>query len=312
MQYVVADPATRRCAVVDPVLDFDEKSGAVATRSADALLRHVQGRDLHVDWILDIHPHADHLSAAGCLKDRTGGQTATGEHVADVQRLWKDIYNLPSSFPTDGSQWDRLFADGERFRIGGLDASVMFSLGHTLASTTYVVGDAAFVHDTLFMPDGGTAQADFPGGDARQLWRSIQRILASPDDTRLFTGHDYQPGGRAPAWESTPAGQRAGNAHLHVDEAGFVELRTRRDRALAMPRLILEALQHRGRPPARPRGQRATMPSAPPRSFGASSMELTVTVESNCVRLILQRFLTDGHVGLVTLQGFRIRRRACG
>lgn len=243
VQYVVSDPVAKRCAIVDPVLDFDEKSGATATWSADALLDHVHRSGLTVEWILDTHPHADHLSAAGYLKDRTGAPTGIGEHVVEVQRLWKGLYNLPDSFPTDGSQWDRLFADGDRFRIGDLDAEVLFSPGHTLASVTYVVGDTAFVHDTLFMPDGGTARADFPGGDARQLWRSIQRILALPDKTRLFTGHDYQPGGREPAWESTVAKQKAFNAHLKTDEAGFVELRTGRDRKMPMPRLILESLQ---------------------------------------------------------------------
>ncbi|NOG74205.1 MBL fold metallo-hydrolase [Roseicella sp. DB1501] len=244
LQYVVADPASRACAIIDPVLDFDEKSGATATRSADALLAFIRERGLALDWILDTHPHADHFSAAGYLKDRTGAPTAIGEHIVKVQRLWKELYNLPDSVPADGSQWDRLFADGDRFRIGGLEASVMFSPGHTMASVTYVVGDAAFVHDTLFMPDGGSARADFPGGDAGALWRSIQRILSLPDATRLFTGHDYQPGGRAVAWESSVAQQKAGNAHVRgQDEASFVRLRTERDRTLPMPKLILPSLQ---------------------------------------------------------------------
>jgi glyoxylase-like metal-dependent hydrolase (beta-lactamase superfamily II) len=244
LQYVVADPASRACAIIDPVLDFDEKSGATATRSADALLAFIRERGLALDWILDTHPHADHFSAAGYLKDRTGAPTAIGEHIVKVQRLWKELYNLPDSIPTDGSQWDRLFADGDRFRIGGLEASVLFSPGHTMASVTYVVGDAAFIHDTLFMPDGGSARADFPGGDAGALWRSIQRILSLPDATRLFTGHDYQPGGRAVAWESSVAQQKAGNAHVRgQDEAGFVRLRTERDRTLPMPKLILPSLQ---------------------------------------------------------------------
>ncbi|RAI55360.1 MBL fold metallo-hydrolase [Roseicella frigidaeris] len=244
LQYVVADPASRACAVIDPVLDFDEKSGATATRSADAILAFLGARGLTPAWILDTHPHADHFSAAGYLKDRTGAPTAIGEHIAKVQRLWKDLYNLPDSVPTDGSQWDRLLADGERLRIGGLEAAVLFSPGHTMASVTYVVGDAACIHDTLFMPDGGSARADFPGGDARALWHSIQRILSLPDATRLFTGHDYQPGGRAPAWESSVAQQKAENAHVRgQDEASFVSLRTARDRTLPMPKLILPALQ---------------------------------------------------------------------
>jgi glyoxylase-like metal-dependent hydrolase (beta-lactamase superfamily II) len=244
VQYVVSDPATHRCAIIDPVLDFDERSGSTATRSADAILDYVRKRDLTVDWILDTHPHADHFSAAGYLKDVTGAPTAIGERVVDVQRLWKALYNLPNSFPTDGSQWDHLFADGESFQLGGLRGSVIFSPGHTLASITYVIGDAAFVHDTLFMPDGGTARADFPGGNAHRLWQSIQRILSLPDETRLFTGHDYQPGGRPPAWESTVAQQKAANVHVKgQDEASFVKLRTDRDRTLPMPKLILSALQ---------------------------------------------------------------------
>lgn len=244
LQYVVADPQTGACAVVDPVLDFDEKSGVTATRSADAILAFIRERGLSLAWILDTHPHADHFSAAGYLRDVTGAPTAIGEHVVKVQRLWKALYNLPDSFRADGSQWDRLFADGDQFRIGELDAAVMFSPGHTMASVTYVVGDAAFVHDTLFMPDSGSARADFPGGDAHTLWRSIQRILSLPDETRLFTGHDYQPGGRPVAWESTVARQKAENAHVcGQEEAGFVKLRRERDRTLPMPRLILQSLQ---------------------------------------------------------------------
>ena len=169
---------------------------------------------LVLDWVLDTHPHADHFSAAGYLKDKTGARTATGEKVVEVQRLWKNLYNLPDSFRTDGSQWDKLFADGERFSIGSLTCEVMLSPGHTLASITYVVSDAAFIHDTLFMPDGGTARCDFPGGSAKALWTTIQRILALPDYTRLFTGHDYMPGGREPRWESTVAQQKADNIHL--------------------------------------------------------------------------------------------------
>ena len=260
IQYVVADPATRACAIIDPVLDYDEKSGSTATHSADAILNHVRAHGLTVAWILDTHPHADHFSAAGYLKGVTGAPTAIGAHVVDVQRLWKTIYGLPGTFPTNGSQWDRLFADGEEFRIGELDAKVMLSPGHTLCSITYVIGDAAFIHDTLFMPDSGTARADFPGGDAGRLWRSIQAILALPDKTRLFTGHDYQPDGRLLAFESTVMQQKRENAHTQVaDEVAFVELRTNRDRTLPMPKLILHALQvniRGGRlPPADDNGQ---------------------------------------------------------
>jgi glyoxylase-like metal-dependent hydrolase (beta-lactamase superfamily II) len=243
IQYVVADPRTRRCAIIDPVLDFDEKSGATATTNADALLDFIRQDGLEVEWILDTHPHADHFSAAHYLREKTGAPTAIGEKVVDVQGLWKSIYNWPD-FPADGCQWDRLFADGEGFSVGGIAASVLFSPGHTLASITYLIGDAAFIHDTLFMPDSGTARTDFPGGSAGRLWRSIQRILALPDETRLFVGHDYQAGGRKALWESTVAEQKAGNIHIAgKTEADFVTLREARDRTLAMPRLILHALQ---------------------------------------------------------------------
>lgn len=243
IQYVVSDPATRKCAIIDPVLDFDEKSGSTSTVSADAILDYVDEAGLTVEWILDTHPHADHFSAAQYLKGKTGAPTAIGAHVTDVQALWKDIYNWPS-LPADGSQWDRLFGDGEHFRIGELEARVLFSPGHTLASITYVVGDAAFIHDTMFMPDSGTARADFPGGDAATLWKSIRSILSLPDETRLFTGHDYQPGGREPRWESTVGEQKRLNPHLAgKTEADFVALREARDQTLPMPKLILHALQ---------------------------------------------------------------------
>lgn len=244
IQYVVSDPATGRCAIVDPVLDFDEKSGATATRNADAILAYVNDNGLSVEWILDTHPHADHLSAARYLKAKTGAPTAIGEKVVEVQKLWKDIYNWPG-LPADGSQWDRLLADGESFSVGSIPARAMFSPGHTLASVTYVVGDAAFVHDTLFMPDSGTARADFPGGSASRLWKTIQDILALPGETRVFTGHDYQPDGREPRWESTVAEQKAANTHISTcrSQAEFVALREARDRTLAMPKLILHALQ---------------------------------------------------------------------
>lgn len=245
IQYVVADPGTGRCAIIDPVLDYDEKSGSTATGSADALLAHVAARGWTVQWVLDTHPHADHFSAAGYLKRRTGATTGIGEKIAGVQKLWKDLYNLPDAFPTDGSQWDRRFADGDTFSIGELPVEVMFCPGHTLASVTYRIADAAFVHDTLFMPDSGTARADFPGGSASALWRSIQRVLSLPDETRLFTGHDYRPKGRPPAWESTVAEQRATNIHIiqAKDEAAYVAMREARDRTLPMPKLILHALQ---------------------------------------------------------------------
>jgi glyoxylase-like metal-dependent hydrolase (beta-lactamase superfamily II) len=243
IQYVVSDPATRACAIIDPVLDFDEKSGATGTVNADAILAYVAENDLTVAWILDTHPHADHFSAAHYLHEKTGAPTAIGERVVDVQRLWKGIYNLPS-LPSDGSQWNCLFAHGDRFKVGSLNAHVLFSPGHTLASITYVIGDAAFVHDTLFMPDAGTARADFPGGSAKILWASIQDILTLPDETRVFTGHDYQPGGREPRWQSTVGDQKRLNPHLAgKSEAEFIALREARDRTLPMPKLILHALQ---------------------------------------------------------------------
>jgi glyoxylase-like metal-dependent hydrolase (beta-lactamase superfamily II) len=244
IQYVVSDAVTKRCAIIDPVLDFDEKSGATSTANADALLRFIADNGLQLEWILDTHPHADHLSAAHYLKQKTGAQTAIGARIVEVQDLWKVTYNWPH-FPADGSQWDRVFGEGETFRLGTIPVTVLFSPGHTLASITYVVGDAAFVHDTLFMPDSGTARTDFPGGSAVRLWRSIQGILALPDETRVFVGHDYRAGGREPQWESTIAAQKAGNIHLVAarTEAEFVALREARDKTLPMPRLILHALQ---------------------------------------------------------------------
>lgn len=244
VQYVAADPETGKCAIIDPVLDYDEKSGATATHNADAILAFIAEKGYEIEWILDTHPHADHFSAADYLKRKTGAPIAIGEKIVEVQKLWKAFYNWPD-FPTDGSQWDRLFAEGDTFRVGNLEARVMFSPGHTLASITYLIGDAAFVHDTLFMPDSGTARADFPGGSAKMLWHSIKDILALPDETRVFTGHDYQPGGREPRWQSTVVEQRASNIHAHAfeDEAAFVALREARDRTLPMPKLILHALQ---------------------------------------------------------------------
>jgi glyoxylase-like metal-dependent hydrolase (beta-lactamase superfamily II) len=242
--YLVVDPTSNHAAIVDPVLDYDEKAGRVSMQSADALLADIRKRGLTVDWILDTHPHADHLTALAYLKDKLGAPTAIGEKVVEVQRLWREIYNEPN-FPTDGKQWDRLFTDGDTFNIGSLAAHVMYSPGHTLASITYAIGDAVFMHDTLFQPDSGTARCDFPGADAAQLYRSISAILALPDDTRLFTGHDYRPNGRAAQWQSTVAEQKRDNVHFKskpsCDE--FVRMRQARDRTLPMPKQILHALQ---------------------------------------------------------------------
>ncbi|KFB09250.1 MBL fold metallo-hydrolase [Nitratireductor basaltis] len=244
VQYVASDPETKRCAIIDPVLDFDEKSGATATRHADAILAYIKEEGLEVEWVLDTHPHADHFSSARYLKEKTGAPTAIGEKVVEVQKLWKGIYNWPD-FPADGSQWDKLFAEGEQFKVGNIEARVLFSPGHTLASITYVIGDAAFVHDTLFMPDSGTARADFPGGSASRLWDSIQEILSLPDETRIFTGHDYQPGGREPKWESTVVEQKRENKHMAKCKTReeFIKVREERDQTLPMPKLILHALQ---------------------------------------------------------------------
>ncbi|WP_447554007.1 MBL fold metallo-hydrolase [Vreelandella sp. EE22] len=243
VQYIVSDPVTKACAIIDPVLDFDEKSGATATHHADELLAYVAENGLRIEWILDTHPHADHFSAAHYLKEKTGAPTAIGQRVTQVQALWKEIYHWPD-MPTDGRQWDTLFAEGDTFEIGELEGRVMFSPGHTLASITYVIGDAAFIHDTLFQPDFGTARADFPGGSAEALWHSIQAIVALPDSTRLFTGHDYMPGGREPAWESSVAQQRENNPHLAgKHQADYVALRQKRDGELPMPKLMLHALQ---------------------------------------------------------------------
>ncbi len=233
-QYVVIDPATRAAAIIDPVWDFDEKAAATSTRNAAEILGFVRDRELKVEWILDTHPHADHFSAAPWLQAELGAPTAIGEKVAGVQALWKDLYGLPDDFPTDGRQWDRLFKAGETFRVGELTGRVMFSPGHTLASITYVIGDNAFVHDTLMMPDSGTSRADFPGGDARALYRSIRDILALPDDAGIFVGHDYGPDGREPACFSTVVEQKARNIHVGGDrsEADFVALRERRDATL--------------------------------------------------------------------------------
>ncbi len=243
IQYVVSCPTTRKCAIIDPVLDFDEKSGSTATTNADSLLDHIARHDLTLEWILDTHPHADHFSAASYLKQRTGVPTAIGEHIVQVQEIWKEIYNW-LDLACDGSQWDRLFSDGDTFVIGDLEARVMHSPGHTLASISYVIGDAAFIHDTLFMPDSGSARADFPGGSADSLRTSIERILDLPDQTRLFTGHDYMPGGREALWESSVAEQKQKNPHIAGrSRAEFIEIREARDRTLPMPKLILHALQ---------------------------------------------------------------------
>jgi glyoxylase-like metal-dependent hydrolase (beta-lactamase superfamily II) len=243
-QYVVVDDATKQAAIIDPVLDYDPRAGATSTRNADLILDYVRSKGLTVEWLLDTHPHADHFSAAPYLAGETGGQTAIGAKIVEVQKLWQDIYCLPD-LPVDGSQWDQLFADGETFRIGSLDTRVMLSLGHTLASITYVVGDAAFVHDTLMVPDSGTSRADFPGGDAGALWRSIRAILDLPPGTATYVGHDYGKDGREVIGRSTVAEQRPENIHVHdgIEVAEVVAAREKRDATLPLPDLMLAALQ---------------------------------------------------------------------
>jgi glyoxylase-like metal-dependent hydrolase (beta-lactamase superfamily II) len=244
LQYVVSDPATRQCAIIDPVLDYEERSGSTATRSADAMLRYVEAKRLEVAWILDTHVHADHLTASHYLREKTGAKTAIGEEVPEIQKFWKGIYNVPD-MPADGSQWDRLLKDGEKLPLGESMIGTMLSPGHTPASLTYIVGDAVFAHDTLFAPDYGTARADFPGGDAALLWRSITAILALPEHYRVFTGHDYLPNGRALWYESTIGEHKRKNVHVAPmkSDAEFVVMREARDKTLAMPKIILPALQ---------------------------------------------------------------------
>jgi glyoxylase-like metal-dependent hydrolase (beta-lactamase superfamily II) len=254
-QYLFHDPGTMRGAIVDPVWNYDPLSGSTSTRSAEEILAYVRDAGIEVVWILDTHPHADHFSAAAWLKEQLGAPIGIGAHVVRVQKLWREIYNLPADFPTDGSQWDRLFADGETFKVGEIDVRVMLSPGHTLASVTYVAGNAAFVHDTLMMPDSGTSRADFPGGNSGELYRSIAAILALPDETRLFVGHDYAPNGRNARCEASVAEQRLTNIHVKdgVEETEYRRVRDAQDATLPLPRLMLAALQvniRGGRKPA--------------------------------------------------------------
>lgn len=244
--YVVADPESRQAAIIDPVLDFDAKSGRTSTTSAQQLLDHVHAQALDVHWLLETHAHADHLSAGHWLKSQCPqAKLAIGEGIRKVQKTFRPIFNLGEHFPVDGSQFDHLFADGERFAFGGIEAEVIAVPGHTNDSVAYRIGDALFVGDSIFMPDGGTARCDFPGGDARTLYRSIHRLFALPNDTRVFVCHDYAPGGRAHACETTIAAQKLGNIHVRdgVSEDDFVAVRSARDATLAMPALLLPSVQ---------------------------------------------------------------------
>jgi len=258
--YVVHAGPGSECAVIDSVLDYDPKSGRTRLDSARRVADYVRAKDLRVQWILETHAHADHLSAAPWLRRTLGGRIGIGHHITRVQKVFRDIFNLEPEFRMDGSQFDHLFADGERFRIGVLEAEVLYVPGHTPACVAYRIGDAVFVGDTLFMPDVGTARCDFPGGDAQMLYASIRRILSLPPETRLFMCHDYPPEGREPRWETTVAEQRAHNIHVRdgIGEEDFVAMRTARDATLAMPVLILPSVQVNIRagelPPAEPNG----------------------------------------------------------
>ena len=243
--YVVSDRESRFAAVIDPVLDFDIHSGRCWTAAADEIVAHVRRERLAVEWILETHAHADHLSAAPYLKTTLGGRIAIGAGICQVQRVFRDLLNLGSKFPVDGRQFDRLLGDGEEFRIGSLALRAIPTPGHTSDSLSYLIGDAVFVGDSIFMPDVGTARCDFPGGDAAMLHASIRRLYELPPETRVFVCHDYAPGGREPRCETTIAAERAGNIHLRdsVTEAEFVALRTKRDTGLAVPKLLYPSVQ---------------------------------------------------------------------
>jgi glyoxylase-like metal-dependent hydrolase (beta-lactamase superfamily II) len=244
--HVVHDPATRRAAIVDSVLDYDAAAGRTSTASADTIIQYLHTTGLSVDWRLETHAHADHLSAALYLEENVGGLLAIGREIIRVQEVFGKIFNIGREFARDGSQFDRLFDDGSRFAIGTIPALALHVPGHTPADMAYVIGEAVFVGDTLFMPDYGTARADFPGGDAGQLYRSIRRLLALPDETRVFLCHDYKAAGRDDyAWQTTIAEERAGNVHVHegVSEGDFVAMRKRRDASLGMPKLLLPSVQ---------------------------------------------------------------------
>ncbi|MBX9605105.1 MAG: MBL fold metallo-hydrolase [Gammaproteobacteria bacterium] len=269
--YVVADPASRHCALVDTVLDYDPKSGRTSTKSADEVIAFVEAERLTVDWILETHAHADHLSAAQYLKQRLGGKVAIGELITRVQAGFKRLFNEDERFATDGSQFDHLFKDGEAFQVGELTGRVLHTPGHTPACISYIIGGECFVGDTLFMPDYGTARCDFPGGNAAELYRSIKKILDLPPDTRLWMCHDYlTPTRDHHAWESTVREERKHNVHVHdgIEEQEFVKLRQARDATLAMPVLILPAVQINMRAGHKP----------PPEANGVSYLKIPLDV----------------------------------
>lgn len=262
LTYIVKDPNSSSCAIVDSVLDYEAASGRTKTKSADQVIAMVESENLTVEWILETHVHADHLSAAPYLHNKLGGKIGIGAHITDVQNIFGNLFNAEPEFRRDGSQFDHLFTDGDTFAIGGLTATAMHTPGHTPACMTYHIGDALFVGDTMFMPDFGTARCDFPGGDARVLYQSIQRLLALPPETRMFMCHDYMPNGREMQYETTVGEQKASNLHVHngVSEDEFVAMRSAKDKTLSMPTLILPSVQVNMRagelPPAEDNGVR--------------------------------------------------------
>jgi glyoxylase-like metal-dependent hydrolase (beta-lactamase superfamily II) len=245
ISYIVKDPASKACAIIDSVMDIDYAAGRISYASADEMISFVQDNGLDVEWLIETHAHADHMSGAPYIQSKLGGRLGIGENIKIVQEVFGKVFNEGTEFQRDGSQFDRLFADGDSYRIGSMTAFTLYTPGHTPACMTHVIGDAAFVGDTLFMPDGGTARADFPGGDARQLYRSIKKVLSLPDGMRLFMCHDYGPGGREIRWETTVAEEKANNIHVRdgISEDEFVKMRTERDATLDMPKLIIPAIQ---------------------------------------------------------------------
>ena len=243
--YVVSAGQGSPCVVIDSVLNYDPKSGRTTTRSADQVIEYIQSKQLKLDWILETHAHADHLTAAPYLQEKLGGKLVIGDHIVNVQNVFKGVFNLDSGFATDGSQFDRLLKEGESLAFGDLSLKALFVPGHTPACMAYEIGDALFVGDTLFMPDVGTARCDFPGGNARTLYQSIQKLLAYPKETKLYMCHDYPPNGRSPENCTTVGAEKAGNIHVHdgITEEQFVQMRTKRDDTLDMPTLILPSIQ---------------------------------------------------------------------
>jgi len=243
--YVVADPVTKAAAVIDSVMDIDYAAGRITSVSADKVIAHIRANDLSLEWIIETHVHADHLSAAPYIQEKLGGKTGIGARIMEVQETFGKVFNEGTEFQRDGSQFDALFEDGDTYQLGEISAFAMATPGHTPACMVHVIGDAAFAGDTLFMPDGGSARADFPGGDAGQLYDSIQKVLALPDATRLFMCHDYGPNGRAIAWETTVGEEKSANIHLADGQSrdDFITLRETRDKQLAVPKLIIPSLQ---------------------------------------------------------------------